>query len=308
MFLALYNMRHSLVDAPVTTLTTDVVSAQGNTAIYDLGRMYIDHFICAFRITTKPAPAPSTHPSRPSMDRLEDIIMDAIQYSGSEHRSARTRALARDGYHCMASNTIDEISWEKHKAVKKLGDETGAAIHDVQTCHIYNESILQHIKPGDEGQQQARRQHAGAALGILKMFGLKDVVQRLRTIGSGDVASASGAHDLLNIISLIEILHTAFDRLKLAFEPTTDDEANTYDIVFAYAGSSWFAGVLDLPLPEPQLLALHAACVRVAHISGAAEALDDLDRERAEMLVLARDKASGKLLDMMLSPLVSAAA
>lgn len=69
-----------------------------------------------------------------------------------------------------------------------------------------------------------QRQNAGGALGILKMFGLEDVVERLMTIIPGDTASASGVHDLLNILSLITDLHIAFDALKLAFEPTADNE------------------------------------------------------------------------------------
>lgn len=56
------------------------------------------------------------------------------------------------------------------------------------------------------------------------MFGLEDVVERLMTIISGDIASASVVHNLFNILSLITDLHTAFDALKLALEPTADNE------------------------------------------------------------------------------------
>ncbi|KAJ7883630.1 hypothetical protein B0H14DRAFT_2434813 [Mycena olivaceomarginata] len=321
LFPALWNMRHSLGDTPITRLTTEVVSAKGNAEIYDLGRMYIDHLICSFRTTTTPLPPPSNHPSRPSMDQLEDMLTDAIQDSGTDHRSARTRALARDRYHCMVTNTIDANSFEKHKAVKKLQSETGAAIQDVEACHIFNESILQNIKPNDEYPSQARRQHAGAALGILKMFGLEETVERLMTVNRDDTTSASGAHDLLNIVSLVHSLHVAFDHLKLAFEPTADGEPNTYDIVFAHPARALgylglqnrvtlidhthqlaqkrkfkqAGGVLELPLPEPRLLALHAVCVRVAHMSGAAEALDEFDRDVEKTLVLARDGGVSEL-------------
>ncbi|KAJ7798957.1 hypothetical protein B0H14DRAFT_2904553 [Mycena olivaceomarginata] len=307
LFPALWNMRHSLGDTPVTRLATKVVSAQGDTEIYDLGRKYINHLI--FRTTTVPLRPPSNHPSRPSMDQLEDMLTDAIQDSATDHRSTRTRALARDGYHCMVTNT-------------KLQSDTGAAVRLVQTCHIFNESILQNIEPDDEYPQQARRQNAGGALGILKMFGLEDVVERLMTI--------IPVHDILNILSLITDLHIAFDSLKLAFEPTADNEPNTYDVVFAYPQTAIgffglknritlpnFAdtrkfkqagGLLELPLPEPRLLALHAVCVRVAHMSGAAQALDDFDRDVEDTLVLARDGASANLLYMKLSPLVSTVA
>ncbi|KAJ7873346.1 hypothetical protein B0H14DRAFT_2720351, partial [Mycena olivaceomarginata] len=133
------------------------------------------------------------------------------------------------------------------------------------------------------------------ALAILQMFGLQDVVQRLTTLS--DTASASEVHDLNNILSLDVHLHSAFDHLKVAFEPVAG-ELNTYDVFFVYPGRALglhglknrftlidhTAGVAQkqklkqvnggLPLPEPRPLALHAVCVRVAHMSGAAEVLD----------------------------------
>ncbi|KAJ7734523.1 hypothetical protein B0H14DRAFT_3517122 [Mycena olivaceomarginata] len=113
------------------------------------------------------------------------------------------------------------------------------------------------------------------------MFGLQDVFERLTSDGT---ASASGVHDLLNIVSLIHPLHAAFHRLKLALEPTADAKPNTYDVVFAHPGRALgfeglknritlidhtqepaqkrrlkHAGTLSLPLPDPRLLvALHA--------------------------------------------------
>ncbi|KAJ7118455.1 hypothetical protein C8R43DRAFT_934221 [Mycena crocata] len=320
LFPSLWRMRHCLGDQPTVKLAVEVLSAVNDSALHALGKRYIDHLICSFRTTTSKSDTPSNHPSRPSMDRLEDMLMDAIQVSGNDHRSARTRALARDGYQCMVTNTVDAFSFEKHPAVKKICSEKGAAVHNIQTCHIFNEAKLQELKDGD------RLQNAGAALAILKMFGLESVVERLTTIVVGDTASASGVHNLLNIISLITELHTAFDTLKMIFEPVVDQE-NTYDIVFAYpqralglhglknrvtltsllpAGRVFpqAGGVRELPLPDPRLLALHAVCARVAHMSGAAEALDSFERDVEETLVLARDGASANLVDRLLSPLV----
>jgi hypothetical protein len=108
------------------------------------------------------------------MDQLEDMLTDAIQDSTTDHRSARTRvrvperyldpllkphsikALARDGYRCMVTNTVDANSFYKHQAIKKLRSDIGAAVRLVQTCHIFNESILRNIEPDDEYPHQAR--------------------------------------------------------------------------------------------------------------------------------------------------------
>ena len=59
----------------------------------------------------------------------------------------------------------------------------------------------------------------------------------------------------------------------------------------------------DLELPDPQLLGLHAACARVAHMSGAAEAFDKLERDVEDIEVLASDGTSAHLLDHLLVPL-----
>jgi len=54
--------------------------------------------------------------------------------------------------------------------------------------------------------------------------------------------------------------------------------------------------------PEPKLLALHAACARVVRMSGAAEAIDELERDVEETRVLAFDGSSARLLDHLITP------
>ena len=57
-----------------------------------------------------------------------------------------------------------------------------------------------------------------------------------------------------------------------------------------------------VPPPSPQLLALHAVCARVAHMSGAAEFLDRLELDAEETSVLAFDGSSAHLLSNLISP------
>lgn len=58
----------------------------------------------------------------------------------------------------------------------------------------------------------------------------------------------------------------------------------------------------DARVPNPKLLALHAACARVAHMSGAAEAFDELERDVEVTRVLAFDGSSAHLLDHLMTP------
>lgn len=54
------------------------------------------------------------------------------------------------------------------------------------------------------------------------------------------------------------------------------------------------------PLPDPRYLKLHAACARVAHLSGAAEYIDQILREEEVTQVLAVDGGSSELLNHIL--------
>lgn len=62
----------------------------------------------------------------------------------------------------------------------------------------------------------------------------------------------------------------------------------------------------EIPPPNPLLLALHAACARVAHMSGAAEYFNQIERDTEDMKVLASDGSSARLLSSLLSPFASA--
>ncbi|KAJ7805948.1 hypothetical protein B0H14DRAFT_3882618 [Mycena olivaceomarginata] len=315
LFIELERLRRSLGYTPIARVMTEVLSNPSDEAIYDLGRIYRDHFIRAFRTTTTQYSPPSNHPSRPSMDNLVDLLMDTIEGSGKDHRSARTAALLRDGYRCMLTQNYDEASCKKHPVVRKLAEAAHAGSAVINTCHIFNETVIQNIEPNQTSTDDPKRQHASAAIGILRMFGLDDLTDRLTTVGKP--ASASGVHILVNIISLNPILHAHFDALDLFLEPTADGEADKYD-VHGIPGQVKFVSLphaagLDpngtkFPLPDPRLLALHAVCARVAHMSGAAEVLDKFDRDVEDVQVLAEDGSAAMFLDLMLGSYVSVAA
>ena len=54
--------------------------------------------------------------------------------------------------------------------------------------------------------------------------------------------------------------------------------------------------------PDPQLLALHATCVRVVHTSGAAEFFDRLERDTEETSIIAFDDSSARRFSDLASP------
>jgi hypothetical protein len=73
----------------------------------------------------------------------------------------------------------------------------------------------------------------------------------------------------------LEIANDYIDVIKLPEKMTTDP---------------------NLPVPAPELLALHAACAKVAHLSGAGAYIDEFDREMEDINVLAGDGRSADVL------------
>ena len=57
-----------------------------------------------------------------------------------------------------------------------------------------------------------------------------------------------------------------------------------------------------LPLPNPAYLRIHAACCRVAHLSGAGEYMEKVLEDLEDMRVLPQDGSSAYLLSYALKP------
>lgn len=58
----------------------------------------------------------------------------------------------------------------------------------------------------------------------------------------------------------------------------------------------------NLPLPNPAYLRIHAACCRVAHLSGAGEYMDKVLEDLEDVRVLSKDGSSAHLLSFALQP------
>lgn len=54
---------------------------------------------------------------------------------------------------------------------------------------------------------------------------------------------------------------------------------------------------VQFPLPSPAYLAIHAACAKIAHLSGAAECIDKFYRDMEDGTVLHSDGASASILE-----------
>ncbi|TFK64655.1 hypothetical protein BDN72DRAFT_881367, partial [Pluteus cervinus] len=298
----LYKSRSILGDAPLTQIVQQVTSTDyGDTIIYKVGKYYRQNLIHAFR-TTGPLPRP---PSPQSFRNLQEMIQDAMSTSTSNHRTLQNRALIRDNFRCMITGEYDETTYNiLEKSDPSSADQIQSTVA-TNYCHIIGETTIQRI-------QRTRRE---GDTNILTLFGLTSLVDR--------VIQPGGINDLSNILTLRPELHLMFNHLKLWFEGT--ETPNEYNICVSNEKSLRAFQVarrriqfrvnnidyinseqqrLLLPLPDPKLLAIHAICAKVAHLSGAAEHFDLIDREREEGTVLEEDGSSAALLDELLSGLV----
>ena len=143
-----------------------------------------------------------------------------------------------------------------------------------------------------------------------------------------DELNGKNIHRLENVMTMRTDLHWVFDDLGLWFEATVGLYCTSVptsidfwqDVINQYALRATNAFVLEdlpatvtfiaqagLPLPDPRYLALHAACAKVAHLSGAGEYIDAVSRDIDTTLVLAKDGSSAKLLaEAMSSILITA--
>ena len=63
-----------------------------------------------------------------------------------------------------------------------------------------------------------------------------------------------------------------------------------------------FSNQEGTPPPDPQLLALHATCIRVVHMSGAAEFFDSLEQDTEETSIIAFDDSSARRFSDLAPP------
>ncbi|KNZ81723.1 hypothetical protein J132_10926 [Termitomyces sp. J132] len=245
-------------------------------------------------------PTPSHHPSRPSFDVHRNRILDEVDKSAQTRHNVRKQALLRDGYRCTLTGLYDMESCKAMPEIEQARLESAKPCAFLEMAHIFSEST-----------QDDDKNHAATIFAILDLFGLKERTKSLY---------GRGTNELHNVITMAGELHTCFDHFELWLEPVHNED-NTYDIRWSPGVSCLLirshlpdrvtfrvepgtaaaaaAKGKQLKLPDPVLIAIRAACTRVANLSGAAEQIGIL-RDREEMPVLANDGSMAELLSSCL--------
>ncbi|KAI0364578.1 hypothetical protein BV20DRAFT_1057144 [Pilatotrama ljubarskyi] len=284
------------------TLESEVALCQTtrdpHPALFEIGAKYVRHLIVLFRESRGRTPTPSDDPSQPASDPPGQDLLSDLQRVPRDHSSAKALALRRDAYRCMVTGRIDTDSFLAGLTTLVDGESPGST----NCCHIFPDSLG---SINVAGATEPRDREPATVWSILTRFGYQDICEEL------DFASTkANLHRLENIMTLDVTVRDAFDQMNMWFE-AIDGRENTYKIVLA-AKVQRLAKFLtpeqvtftsdhpELPLPSPKYLRVHAACCRVAHMSGAAEHLDLIFRDMEDLKVLAHDGTSADVLSIAL--------
>lgn len=284
-----------ILNAPSATAQHEVVKVIHSCkhdfrTLSELGETFINYFIRPFKKFKGRTPASSDHPSRPSFDKDKMDIMLTVQEAPKDHKAAKERALLRDGFKCVVSGKYDT----KAIAVDSISknDIRQFGIVHTECAHVVPESTYFDVSTTRTSSNE-KKDYAASVLAVLKRFGY-------------DIENLNGpkVHSLYNVMTMEKNVHDWFDRLEMWFEATNVTNCYRVKAVYDYEYHKLPERITfttpnhdTLPVPSPKLLALHAACAKVAHLSGAGEYIDKIDRDVEDLGVLSYDGASSSVLD-----------
>ncbi|KZT08980.1 uncharacterized protein LAESUDRAFT_647704, partial [Laetiporus sulphureus 93-53] len=203
-------------------------------------------------------------------------------------------ALIRDGFKCVVTGIYDTEA----VGIRGIDQEDILRVTTVNTecAHIVPESTFFDVSRPSSPE---KKDYSASVLAVLKCFGC-------------DVRNLNGAkvHSLYNVMTLEHNVRDWFDRLEICFEETTVKDCYRVQNINRIRRVPATITLTSpnpniLPLPSPELLALHAACAKVAHLSGAGAYIDKLDRDLDDLGVLAYDGGSTDVLSHALLRLMT---
>ncbi|KAK0444204.1 uncharacterized protein EV420DRAFT_1768322 [Desarmillaria tabescens] len=267
---------YTLIEAPSRDhLAGSINKRSSDDDLLALGRYYICRL---FKAVKGPTSVPSDSPSPPSIEYEQSSL------------TIKEVVLLRDGHHCMLRTDLYDISYVEQNPSILEAQSLNWAFSSLYCTYIFPESNL-----GDGAEHPSDKlEWAASVWAAMHMFGMEEL-------------NGAGNHRLENVLTLCDVLHEYFGKLD-------DGQPNTYVAVSTMFG---LIGRLPsrvvtfttpdpkaLPLPNPAYLALHAACRRVAHMSGAADYVKNALQEEEEvrnrietMGVLAEDGSSMDLFE-----------
>ncbi|PPQ94170.1 hypothetical protein CVT25_003755 [Psilocybe cyanescens] len=239
-----------------------------DAALLDLAQLYNDHLLRVFHSKNSRTPTPKSHHSPPSFDAQNDVLNTSLVKTPIKDK-AKENALHRDGYRCVITRRLDFASYKEKRVVSHPGDKVTVT----EVAHIFARSTNEDLKH----------------------------TQQLRAI---EELNGPRIHRLENLLTLDVALHRFFDSLDLWFERSENDRINEYRMggtdpiillglppVVVFTTPDEY----EFPVPDARYLALHAACARIAYLSGTGEYTAKILRDIETVGVLSEDGSSDVL-------------
>ncbi|KAK7443453.1 hypothetical protein VKT23_015626 [Stygiomarasmius scandens] len=280
-------------------IVVDVISGRSFATIYRIGDFYLKFLFCAFKKAKSSTPASSHRPSRPSFDMTAEALRETLKTAPQSHKDAKKQASEFFLFFTPPNLTKkwDDATVKENPESDLYMQLTRDPTKKVPTecAHIFGEYTNADI------DTKANKCDYGANVWtVLTYFGHPEILEQL---------NGAKVHSLENVMTLEQTLHGWFDNLQVWFEETP--VPNQYRLVFAHAMDkalypeivtfSQAPGFEHLPLPSPLYLKIQAACAKVAHLSGAADFIDQVYEDSEEMGVLASDGSSSTTLEYVLA-------
>ncbi|KAH7910681.1 hypothetical protein BJ138DRAFT_1064691 [Hygrophoropsis aurantiaca] len=281
--------------AVVQTIAREVAACKED-AIDAIGQRYYNHLLRSLKSNGGPIPDPSAHISRPSFDRKMDLIKEMLVEAPQDHQATKKkasvscRALIRDGFRCIVTGRYDTDMGAKTEELRDEIMASGKETVATQCAHIFSGSTDVDIAGPDTDDEQA-----ASVWAVMKGFGGRTLPDDL---------NGHKIHRLENVMTMSYDVHQKFGKLNVWFMET--DTPNKYELcaphgyyLTGYPKTVTFENHsdLDLPLPSPTYLKIHAAYARVAHHSGAAEQIDKVLGEMEDIQILSEDGTSAEVLN-----------
>ncbi|KAI1783988.1 hypothetical protein LXA43DRAFT_1044466 [Ganoderma leucocontextum] len=247
-----------------------------NQAVYDLGKTYLMDLILPlyWPSSTDGTPQPLFRDyKRASFQRIQEKALQRQPERPRNVSEAKGFAFIRDGFRCMVSRVGDGFA--VHGGIIPLEPQDSSSWVPTNCCHIFPEALeLEEIR-GD-GTGAVQMEHAAALWAILGRFGYGWIHDELK---------GAYIHRLENMMTLTPGIHAYFRNMHLWLEEAGAGQTDYYRI-----GVSWpliregndpplpervqFVARVNLPLPNPTYLHIHATCCHIAHLSGAWDHLE----------------------------------
>ncbi|PBK78541.1 hypothetical protein ARMSODRAFT_1078079 [Armillaria solidipes] len=263
---------YMLLEAPTAegrdNVTFEIASCSGDeTRLKQLAQLYAKVYIQTFKAND----GRTLNDMDESSDSSDDEDYTPPSSMEETHWETKQNASKRDRRQCILSRYydvqyMDDLNYfEPKHPLLSVSDPFGF----VREARI----IPKRQTDISDGKKQGKHEYSTRASNILSRFGKTDIFEELNV------------DDLSNMMTLNSSIHESFDALYMCLT-AIEGRPNAYKIEAFHSGALYMIpenpvtfttpDEKSLPLPSPALLALHRACVRVAHLSGAGSYVHDL--------------------------------